>query len=91
MHDWTLVTLSFDWKGACVTLTLRNPKSESVLLKAEGVIRLLVPKRDEGGRSISVNDVTGPTRQPDGTEVLLIEMQSGDVIEIVATSFDLPY
>ncbi|MBD8656300.1 hypothetical protein IFT68_11800 [Oxalobacteraceae sp. CFBP 13730] len=91
MHDWTLVSLAFDWKGACVILALLNPKSEAVSLTAENVVRLLVPKQDEWGRSVSVNEVTGPTRQADGTETLQIEMQSGDVIEIAAGSFVLPY
>lgn len=90
MHDWTLVSISFDWKVASATLELRNPKSETVLLIAKGVIQLLVPKRDEWGRSSSVNAVSGPTRQQDGIDLLLIEMQSGDVIEILAAFFDMP-
>ncbi|GLR11805.1 hypothetical protein GCM10007907_05950 [Chitinimonas prasina] len=90
MHDWTLVSLAFDWKDACVTLTLLNPNSETVSLKAENVVRLFVPKRNDWGRSVSVNGVMGPTQQADGTETLQIEMQSGDIIEIAAGSFVLP-
>ncbi|NHZ93937.1 hypothetical protein F2P45_33825 [Massilia sp. CCM 8733] len=91
MHDWTFVSLIFDWKGARLSLSLRNSSSEIVSLIAEKVVNLSVPKRDEWGRSVSVNEVTGPTLQPDGTEVLRIEMQSGDIIEITAGSFVLPY
>ena len=91
MHDWTLVSLTFDWQGASATLSLRNPSSETVSLVAENVVNLLMPKRDEWGRSVSVNEVAGPTLQSDGTQTLRIEMQSGDVIEITAGSFVLPY
>lgn len=91
MHDWTLVSLTFDWQGASVTLSLRNPNSETVSLVAENVVNLSMPKRDEWGRSVSVNEVAGPTLQSDGTQTLRIEMQSGDIIEITAGSFVLPY
>lgn len=90
MHDWTLISLTFDWKGASVTVSLRNPHSETVSLVAENVVHLSIPKRDEWGRTVSVNAVAGPTLQSDGTETLRIEMQSGDVIEITAGSFVLP-
>jgi hypothetical protein len=91
MHDWTLVSLLFDWERACVTLSLRNPKTEQVSLIAENVVNLSVPKCDDWGSSASVNMVSGPAPRPDGIEVLRLEMQSGDVIEIAAGSFILPY
>lgn len=91
MHDWTLVSMTFDWQAASVTLCLRNPSSETVSLVAENVVNLSMPRRDEWGRSASVNEVAGPALRSDGTQTLRIEMQSGDVIEITADSFVLPY
>ncbi|MDQ1835132.1 hypothetical protein [Massilia scottii] len=90
MHDWALLSLLFDWEGAHLTLTLRNRSSDIVSLTVDGVVRLMVPKQSEWGRSGMVNEFTGPTRQLDGTEKLQIEMQSGDVIEITAGSFSFP-
>ncbi|MDQ1921443.1 hypothetical protein [Massilia pseudoviolaceinigra] len=90
MHDWTLVSLLFDWKEARLTLALRNSNSDSVSLVAYGVVRFMVPKQNEWGGSVMVNRVTGPTQQPDGTEELQIEVQSGDVIQITAASFAVP-
>ncbi|MBC3915977.1 hypothetical protein H8L32_00635 [Undibacterium sp. CY18W] len=90
MHDWTLISLRFDWNEARVTLSLNNTASDTVYLVAENVARLFVPKMDEWGKSVSINEIIGPTRQSDGIEILQIEMQSGDVIEIAAASFVLP-
>jgi hypothetical protein len=43
------------------------------------------------GPSISINAVRGPLGKPSqDTTTLAIEMQSGDVIEITARSFDIP-
>jgi hypothetical protein len=87
MHEWTLIALLFEWKEARVTLTFLNQNAANVSLIAEKVSVLSVPKRNEWGPSVSVNTLEGPILQSDGTSVLRIEMQSGDVIEITADSF----
>jgi len=40
---------------------------------------------------VSVNEVTGSALQQDSKKLLQIEMQSGDVIEIMADELVLPY
>jgi len=89
MHDWTLVAIHMDWAAGHVRIELRNRKSVNVTLVAEKVSKLHVPRLQAWGPSVSINEVTGP-RDIGGSKQLLIEVQSGDVIEIAADSFILP-
>lgn len=88
MHDWTLVNITFDWEGARVTVVLRSPKQQRVLL-ADGVMDLKVPKVNAWGPSSSVNGTSETIADATGTRQLKIEMQTGDVIEIAAREFTL--
>jgi hypothetical protein len=90
MHDWTLVSIQTEWKEGRVALSFRNSKSETVSVIADGIAELVIPRRNEWGPSVSVNSVIGPTDHQGGLQRLSIEMQSGDVIQIVAKSFCLP-
>ena len=90
MHDWTLVSMLFEWKSGCVTLEFRTDGSNSAELTAHGVRELHVPRLNEWGPSISVNGVHGPSDGASGQRELVVEMQSGDRIRIVAASFDVP-
>ena len=89
MHDWTLVSILFDWKSARVTLSLRKAGPELVSIIAEDVIELHVPQLREWGPSVSIDKVKNPIEMK-GRRKLEIEMQSGDVITIVASSFIFP-
>lgn len=90
MHDWTLLSAKFEWAEARVTLYFLNSISERVSIIAEETTSLVMPKKDEWGRSVSVNIVTGPNLQEDGAFLLVVEMQCGDAIEVIARSFILP-
>jgi len=90
MHDWTLLTILFEWKSGQVTLAFGKEGTEPAILIAHGVSDLHVPQLKEWGPSVSVNKVLGPSNGPDGQSELKIQMQSGDVIRIVAASFELP-
>lgn len=90
MHDWTLLSAKFEWAEARVTLYLLNSSSEIVSIIAEGAASLVIPKKDGWGRSVSVNNITGPNLQEDGAFLLVVEMQCGDAIEVIARSFTLP-
>ena len=90
MHDWTFTSALFEWADARVILIFQNATSLDVRLIAEGVVDLQIPQKREWGRSVSVNETTGPTDNGDGTQIFTIEMQTGDVISIVARSFQLP-
>jgi hypothetical protein len=90
MHDWTLVSILFEWKSGCVTLEFRTDRSNSAKLTAHGVCELHVPRLSDWGPSVSVNEVFGPSDGPSGRRELELEMQSGDRIRIVAAYFDFP-
>jgi hypothetical protein len=90
MHDWTLVSILFEWKSECVTLEFKTHRSNSAKLTANGVSELHVPRLNNWGPSVSVNGVLGPSDGPSGRRELEVEMQSGDRIRIVAASFDFP-
>lgn len=90
MHDWTLLTLMVDWVRGMVTITFRNSQSQEVFLIGEGLSDFRVPKREEWGGSVSVNEVVGPKKLENGNLYFSIEMQSGDKIEMEAMSISLP-
>jgi hypothetical protein len=90
MHDWTLHSILFEWKSGRVILEFGTDRLRSEKLIAHGVSELHVPRLNEWGRSISVNKLLGPSDSVLGPRALEIEMQSGDRIRIVATSFDFP-
>jgi hypothetical protein len=89
MHDWTLRGLSIDWTRGTVRLELSSSDGVRVLTAA-GLKSASVPRRGPWGPSSSINGYRGPFRTEDGTSRLVIEMQSGDVIELVADEFVMP-
>jgi hypothetical protein len=90
MHDWTLKRIEFDWRSARVTIELEDVTFAARTLIAENVKELQVPRANEWGPSVSVNKVSAIERLPSGMQRLRIEMQSGDVVQIVAERFTLP-
>ncbi len=90
MHDWTLVSVLFEWKSGSVVLQFRTAQSKSAKLIAHGVSELHVPRLHDWGPSVSVSQVVGPSDDASGRRELDVEMQSGDLIRIVAQSFDFP-
>ena len=91
MHDWTVVTISMLWDLGRVTVELRDSASSVRTLVAEGVRELRIPRTHDWGPSASVNTASPLEALPTGAQRLKIEMQSGDVIEIVADQFDIPF
>lgn len=88
IHDWILESVAFDWESARVTVALRSHKQQRVLL-ADGVMDLKVPKVNAWGPSSSVNGTSEAIVDAKGSRHLKLEMQTGDVIEIVAREFTL--
>jgi hypothetical protein len=84
MHDWTLIRISTAWKEAEVTFEFKDETSSIRTIKASGFHRLVVPRLNEWGPSGSVNHIIGPELLPDGTHHLQIQMQSGDMLELIA-------
>lgn len=90
MHDWTLVCIAVDWAPGLATITFRNHESKEVQLVAYGIIDVHIPKKQEWGESVSVNETNGPMLLGNGNYFLEIEMQSGDRINIEANSIAMP-
>lgn len=90
MHDWTLKKIEFDWRAARVTIELEDSSFATRTLIADRVSELQVPHANEWGPSVSVNEVPAVEALPSGRHRLRIEMQSGDVIQIVAEHFAIP-
>lgn len=89
MHDWMLVKIGFDWQDARVTIELEDLTPSVRFLVAEGVQELRVPKANEWGPSVNVNEITEGEAKHGQGRCLRIEMQSGDVIQIVAERITL--
>ncbi|HEY1503303.1 MAG TPA: hypothetical protein VGF92_03330 [Stellaceae bacterium] len=90
MHDWTLLSILFEWKAGRVVLSFSTHKAGVVELIAERVFELHVPQANDWGPSTHVNNVKGPLQGAAGRARLEIEMQSGDIIIIEATTFEFP-
>jgi hypothetical protein len=89
MHDWVLLSVLFEWEAGRLTISFDRYEGKETLV-ANSVVELQVPQLNEWGPSICVNRVNGPIVIDKGLHSLEIEMQSGDVVRIVAQSFQMP-
>jgi hypothetical protein len=89
MHDWTFLTANINWAAGIAQLCFKNQKSEMVTIEAENLLDLHLPRLQEWGPSVSVNEVKGPYDVQSGFQKLEIEMQSGDLISLTAKKFKL--
>lgn len=89
MHDWTLNSVTVVWRSGELRISLQSPAGP-IEVRAAGLRRLDMPRAFPWGQSVSINEVAGPTPLSGGGEQLVIEMQSGDRIEVVADAIELP-
>jgi len=84
LHDATLLEIHFDWAlGVCVAKFLGGPSFPGCLsLTWTNVEEIVVPRKYEWGESVSVLDAI-----LHGSDRYEIQMQSGDLIAIVASKF----
>jgi hypothetical protein len=81
LHDATLKRVDFEWDSATVRLLFKTgPDSSMTIIEADGVTRLKCPRLLPWGPSNSVNS-TALEMSNDG-QILMIEMQSGDTLEV---------
>jgi hypothetical protein len=90
MHDWTLISVAFDWKSARAIFLFRSTAGTEEVLIGDGVLELNLAHAAPWGPSVSVNEVVGPLDGEAGTKTLGIEMQSGDMIKLIARSVTMP-
>jgi len=90
MHDWTLVDILVRWKEATAVVSLVDGSSAVREIRCAGVNKVSVSRDLPWGPSNSVLEFKGPRSSGGQGMQIVIEMQSGDLVEIVAQSFDLP-
>lgn len=90
MHDWTLGEITINWITGTLIFFLKNNKSEDVKIQVSGLYNLNLPKKEEWGRSVSINEINGPLVLANGHMYLEIEIQSGDTISLEAKLIELP-
>ncbi len=77
-----------DWEAGTAEIRLGH-QGIDVTAIASGLRTLDVSRKQPWGPSIWVNKTIGPTRTDDGLVKLVIEMQSGDAIVLVAERIEL--
>jgi len=93
LHDATLKHISVEWReGTCeATLVLSSTPPCLASIKATSLCKLIVPRAEPWGPSVSVN-WAGLQLQDDGhLYTLEIEMQSGDTISMQARFIEIRY
>jgi hypothetical protein len=88
LHDAQLATIAVDWSGKRAQLRIRHgwPSTWSDLTLS-GLRTISVTTLDEWGPSVHIHRIN--LEPADAATRFLIEMQSGDVINIVAGSIEL--
>ena len=84
LHDATLLSLSFDWSKSELRCLVRpvSPTPKTVCIVFSNVQLVKIPAGHPWGMSASINSST--RRKVDAGIAIEIEMQSGDVIEVLA-------
>lgn len=88
MHDWTLVSISLEWRSSTVVVTLLDRTSMPREITARGIRQIAVSHDEPWGPSVSVLGYRCSAEA--GVSRLQIEMQSGDLINIAADTLDMP-
>lgn len=90
MHDWTILSVQFEWMESTIIIKLLNRNSQEVELLVRDSKLLHIPKQEDWGESSSVNEIIGPTLLENGNHFLAIEIQSGDKIELEGGDIIMP-
>lgn len=90
LHDATLLRVEVVWESGMVTLHVKTASTPGTRVIAFGARLLECPRRAPWGPSVSINEVRGPARTPDGLRNRIeMELQSGDTLVIEAERFQL--
>lgn len=89
LHDATLERVELVWDSGQALVHLRADTG-ALMIRALRTKRVECSRLEPWGSSVSVNEVRGPARSPDGSgQRLELEMQSGDLIVLEADEFVL--
>lgn len=84
MHDWILLCITLDWKCGNAIISLKDEDGASKKLLCRGVVKIEVPRLSEWGESVYINNHTIKQNKNRRHCDVVIEMQSGDEIYIMA-------
>jgi len=89
LHDAVLDKIEFDWKEGSLSFSLKvgSPAAARVQIIADQVSHFNCPREYPWGESASINAIG--SKQDTGATVLIIEMQSGDTLEIKCGAFSI--
>ena len=91
MHDWQILSLHVQWVEGTLQINLRSSQGATKLV-AKGLRHLRLPRREDWGPANTIQAHDGPLQVGGGRNFrLLIQIHSGDMVEIEAESFDLPF
>lgn len=91
LHDATLESMELRWSSGELFLRLRTGDTNHLrrVIVVSALRQLACDRQMPWGSSVSINEVRGPAATDDGASVLEIEMQSGDLIRVVAGAFSV--
>lgn len=89
MHDWILVSAAFNWEEGEMALHFRDTSSRMREVRVEGLREFFMQRVEPWGPSGSVNGVKGPNKTAQEQMDFEIEMQSGDLIKLVARRIEI--
>lgn len=91
LHDSTLERLVVNWESGGGFLQLRSWEGGPILERLEfnGLRELSLPRRFPWGLSVSLNQCRIGTADESGISRLEVELQSGDLLRIEASEFEL--
>ncbi|MEG0171097.1 MAG: hypothetical protein RSC45_08075 [Acinetobacter sp.] len=89
MHDWLLLSIDVDWIQSNLKVHLKNTQSEDKILLAEEFTAFQLSRKNEWGKSVSINQIINFSTLKNGNSFIQIEIQSGDLLEIEAKNIQL--
>jgi hypothetical protein len=90
MHDWTFEACEVVWATGIARLQFLDRSSQKREIAASGLVGLKLPREEPWGPSTSVLSCSKPVIGTNGVGRLVVELQSGDIVEVEARHFDFP-
>lgn len=88
-HDWVLESIEVEWMSRKVFIHVRGPNKKGAI-ECKGFSIVTVPREESWGPSESVYCLKQHKDDATSAQAVDIEMQSGDVISVVADEITLP-
>ena len=90
MHDWVFNSIEVNWHSGLSLIGVTDRKSINREIIIHEIIYFSMSRRFEWGESTNINRISLEEKGGGEGHNLVIEMQSGDTIEIIANKICLP-